>query len=98
MTKETGKTKMIPVVVCTDRRGVIFGYAAKVTMPKIRLENARFCLYWSAGGVGGLAEHGPVAADRIGATIPVMHIPDAHAVMETTDAAADAWRKVPTYV
>jgi len=37
-----------PVVVCTDKRGVIFGYTHDYNARPILLHNARMCLYWSA--------------------------------------------------
>lgn len=92
-------TKKIPVIICTDKRGVIFGYTSSDKMPAVTLENARFCIYWHAGGIGSLAASGPVSGkDRVGAVIPKASFPDVHAVFYPTQEAVSAWESIPVYV
>ncbi|MBA4282626.1 hypothetical protein [Ralstonia sp.] len=98
-TKSTAKkaapktAKAIPVVVCTDKRGVVFGYTSKPNARPIVLTNARMCLYWSAkvGGVFGLADIGPDAASKISATAPSITLEGVTAVFGMTPAAVAAW-------
>lgn len=61
-----------PVVIWTDKRGVIFGYTENVDARPIVLRNARMCLYWpsSVGGVFGLCDIGPNKESKISATLP----------------------------
>lgn len=84
------------VIVCTEHRGVFFGYASDTEGDVIALRAARVCLYWSTDvkGFMGLANGGPTAACRIGppATIAVRKIT---AVLEVTPAATAAWEAAP---
>jgi hypothetical protein len=59
------------VIVCTDKRGVIFGYCSDTSARPILLTSARMCLYWSAdvGGVFGLGEIGPNKNCKISAPL-----------------------------
>lgn len=86
-------TKAIPVVVCTDKRGVVFGYTSNPSARPVVLTNARMCLYWSAkvGGVFGLADIGPDAASKISATAPSITLEGVTAVFGMTPAAVAAW-------
>lgn len=83
----------LPVVVCTDKRGVVFGHTYDYTARPIILHNARMCLYWSAdvGGVFGLAEKGPTSGCKISATLPSIVLEGVTAVMTMDDAAVKAW-------
>ena len=82
-----------PVVVCTDKRGVVFGYTTNVEARPIKMTGARMCLYWSAdvGGVFGLADKGPTAGCKISATAPAISLEGVTAVFEVTEAAEKAW-------
>ena len=64
----TGIHPPMPVIVCTDKRGVIFGYTTNHAARPIELTDARMCLYWSAdvGGVFGPG-HEPGRVDSRGA-------------------------------
>ncbi len=82
------------VIVTTKHRGVFWGspdgYATGDEI--IHLNNARMCIYWSGRkGILGLAENGPLDADRIGATAPRIELRDITAVIGVTDKAAAAW-------
>lgn len=85
------------VVVCTDKRGVVFGYTTDATARPIQLMNARMCLYWSAdvGGVFGLADIGPTKGCKISAQVPAIVLEGITAVMLTDEKAEKAWIKAP---
>lgn len=87
----------VPVLVCTDKRGVVFGYTRDPNGEKITLTNARMCLYWSAdvGGVFGLAEKGPTKDCKISAIAPSITLSDITAVFSVDEAAVKAWTKAP---
>jgi len=82
-----------PVVVCTDKRAVVFGYCANVSARPIVLSNARMCLYWSAnvGGVFGLAEAGPNKDCKISAVSPTVSLEGVTAVFSVDPVAEKAW-------
>ena len=86
-------TKSTPVVVCTDKRGVVFGYSSNVNARPIILTNARMCLYWSSrvGGVFGLADVGPDSQSKISAVAPSIALEGVTAVFGMTKAAEAAW-------
>ncbi len=87
----------IPVVVCTDKRGVVFGYTENADARPIKLTNARMCLYWSAdvGGVFGLAECGPTKGCKISAVAPALALEGVTAVFAVEPEAVEAWAKAP---
>lgn len=93
----SGTHPAIPVVVCTDKRGVVFGYTDNVDARPVRLTNARMCLYWSAdvGGVFGLAEKGPTSGCKISATVPALTLEGVTAVFGVDDVAEKAWNGAP---
>lgn len=81
------------VLVCTDKRGVVFGETTNHAARPIVLTSARMCLYWSAdvGGVFGLADIGPTKGCKISAGVPSITLEGVTAVFEVTDAARKAW-------
>ena len=83
----------IPVVVCTDKRGVVFGYCADTTARPIKLSGARMCLYWSAdvGGVFGLGENGPTSGCKVSATLPEITLEGVTAIFTVDPSAEKAW-------
>lgn len=83
-----------PVVVCTDKRGVVFGYTTDINARPIILRDARMCLYWSAdvGGVFGLGERGPSAQSKISATLGEITLEGVTAIFAVTPAAEAAWK------
>ena len=85
------------VVVCTDKRGVVFGSTTDISARPIRLSNARMCLYWSAdvGGVFGLAEKGPSPGCKISACLPHIVLEGITAIMSMDPAAVAAWERAP---
>lgn len=84
----------IPVIVCTDKRGVVFGYTTNASARPIALTDARMCLYWSAdvGGVFGLGEKGPTSGCKISATVPGLSLEGVTAVFTVDPAAEKAWK------
>ena len=82
-----------PVVVWTDKRGVIFGYTDNAAARPITLKRARMCLYWpaSVGGVFGLCDIGPNAESKISATLPSATFEGVTGVAAVTEAAEKAW-------
>ena len=84
----------IPVIVCTDKRGVVFGYTTAQDSRPITLTEARMCLYWSAdvGGVFGLGEKGPTSDCKISATLSSLTLEGVTAVFSVDAAAEKAWK------
>jgi len=82
------------VVVCTDKRGVVFGLTYDPTARPINLSEARMCLYWSAdvGGVFGLAENGPTKDCKISAVVPTISLEGVTAIMSVDPKAEKAWK------
>ena len=90
----TGIHPPMPVIVCTDKRGVIFGYTTNHAARPIELTDARMCLYWSAdvGGVFGLGERGPTKDCKISATLPKIALEGVTAIFSVDKAAETAWK------
>jgi hypothetical protein len=84
----------IPVIVCTDKRGVVFGYTTAQDSRPITLTEARMCLYWSAdvGGVFGLGEKGPTSGCKISATLSSLTLEGVTAVFSVDATAEEAWK------
>lgn len=82
-----------PVVVWTDKRGVIFGYTDNAHARPIVLRNARMCLYWpsSVGGVFGLCDIGPNKDSKISAVLPSATFEGVTGVADVTAEAEKAW-------
>lgn len=94
---QTGTHPLRPVVIWTDKRGVIFGYTNDVSARPITLENARMCLYWnsSVGGVFGLCDQGPNKDCKISATLPSAVFEGVTGVAAVSDIAEKAWLSAP---
>ncbi len=86
-------SKERPVIVCTEYKGVFFGYADNTTGDSIHLARARMAIYWGTKrGVMELAEVGPNANSKISARADI-EVRKITAVFEVTPAAAEAWEK-----
>lgn len=85
------------VIVCTDKRGVVFGDTLDVNARPITLINARMALYWSAdvGGVFGLAEKGPTSGCKISAVAPSISLEGVTAIFTVDKKAVKAWLDAP---
>ena len=81
-----------PVIVCTDKRGVFFGYATDTSGETIKLRAARMAFYWSAnhGGVLALASEGPRDGSKIGARADI-ELRGITCVIKCADVAVKAW-------
>lgn len=91
-------TNARPVIVCTERRLVVFGYTDtdEVAPRAIRLTNARVAMRWgTTGGFGQLASTGPGKDAKIGARMPGLELTLVTAVIDVTDAAAKAFEAAP---
>lgn len=85
------------VVICTDKRGVFFGYTTKTDGDPIRLTRPRMCVYWDTAtrGVLGLAATGPTSGCRITNAPPAIELRGITAVIECSPEAVSAWEKSP---
>lgn len=95
------KSKLVPVLVTTEFKGVFFGYAPDngdlEQSEKLRLENARLVVYWSSDvrGVFGLAANGPTTGCRIGPKVPAITLFKITSVAEVSEEAANAFEGAP---
>lgn len=80
-----------PVIVCTEHRGVFFGYATDTSGETVHLKRARMAIYWgTTRGVMQLAETGPTSTSRISSRADV-DLRKVTAVFEVTAASAEKW-------
>jgi hypothetical protein len=80
-----------PVIVCTEHRGVFFGYAEDTTGDVIHLKRARMAIYFgTTKGVMQLAETGPTSSSKISARAD-LEVRKITAVFEVTPPATEAW-------
>lgn len=88
---ETSTTTSRPVIVCTEHRGVFFGYATDTSGTEIKLERARMAIsFGTTRGVMELAETGPTKSSKISARADI-DVRKVTAVFEVTTPAKDAW-------
>lgn len=81
-----------PVIVCTERRYVAFGYATDTDGSTIKLERARCAIYWgTTGGLHELAATGPTPKSRIGSVAPAITLHGVTTVLEVSADAAAKW-------
>lgn len=79
------------VIVCTEHRGVFFGYATDTSGDKIELKRARMAIrFGTTRGVMELAETGPTHNSLVSARAD-LEVRRVSAVMEVTPAAAEKW-------
>ena len=80
-----------PVIVCTEYRGVFFGYTNDTTGDTVSLKRARMAIYFgTTKGVMQLAETGPTDKSKISSRADI-EVRKATAVLEVTEAAGKAW-------
>lgn len=80
-----------PVIICTEHRGVFFGYAGDTKGQVIDLKRARMAIaFGTTRGVMELAETGPTSRSKISARAD-MEVRKVTAVFEVTPAAAEKW-------
>lgn len=79
------------VIVCTEHRGVFFGYATDTSGDKIDLKRARMAIrFGTTRGVMELAETGPTRNSLVSARAD-LEVRRVSAVIEVTPAAAEKW-------
>ena len=95
-----------PIIICTDQRVVLFGYAPNDGLTNEQmlksgavatLKRARMCVYWGKAerGVFGLASSGPGSSCRVGPPATVSS-KDIHAVLDVeSPEAVDRWESAP---
>ena len=84
-----------PVIVCTEHRGVFFGYASDTKGSEIAMKQARMAIsFGTTRGVMELAETGPTTRSKISARADI-DVRKVTAVFEVTDAAVKAWEAAP---
>lgn len=82
---------MRPVIVCTEYRGVFFGYAENTSGENIMLLRARCAIYWATTrGLFELAEIGPNEKSRISARAD-LDLRKVTAVLEVSPGAVERW-------
>lgn len=87
------KKKERPVLVCTEHRGVFFGYAEDTTGTTILLKRARMAIYFgTTRGVMELAETGPTEKSKVSARAD-LDVRKITAVMEVTPEACKKWEE-----
>lgn len=80
-----------PVIVCTEYKGVFYGWAGDTTGDTIALKGARMAIYWgTAHGVMELAETGPTSSSKVSARADI-EVRKVTAVFEVTPAARARW-------
>ena len=82
-----------PVIVCTEHRGVFFGYTTDTSGDTIDLTKARMAIYFgTTKGVMQLAETGPTSSSKISARADIQ-LRKVTSVFEVTPDATAAWEK-----
>lgn len=90
----TKKRSLRPVILCTEFKGVFFGYAEDTSGDNVYLKDARMAIDWgTTRGVMELAETGPTHSSKISAKADI-EIRKITAVFEVAPAALAAWEAV----
>lgn len=90
-TKKTTTSNGRPVIICTEYKGVFFGYATNTDGDAIKLKKARMAIaFGTTRGVMELAETGPTTGSKISARADI-EVRKITAVFEVTPAAAKKW-------
>lgn len=80
-----------PVIVCTEHRGVFFGYTDDTTGATIELKRARMAIHFgTTRGVMELAETGPTDKSKVSARAD-LQLRKITATMEVTPEATKRW-------
>ena len=80
-----------PVIICTEFRGVFFGYAEDTTGDRVHLKRSRMAICWgTTKGVMQLAETGPTPSSKISARAD-LEVRKITAVFEVAPEAVKAW-------
>lgn len=85
---------MRPVIVCTEYRGVFFGFSDDTSGDVIRLSRAKMAIKWgTTRGVMQLAHTGPTSSSVISAPADI-EVRKITAVFEVTPEALKKWEEV----
>ena len=80
-----------PVIICTEYRGVFFGYAEDTSSDTIKLKEARMAIaFGTTKGVMQLAETGPTESSKISAKADI-EVRKVTAVFEVSAEAQAKW-------
>lgn len=80
-----------PVIICTEHRGVFFGYASETSGDTINLADARMAIaFGTTKGVMQLAETGPTEHSKISAKADI-EVRKVTAVFEVSPEAKVKW-------
>lgn len=87
-------SKLIPVLITTEYRGVFFGYISEddITKTSISVKKAKMAINWGTErGVMQLAKEGPTSESKISddADIPALH--KVTAIFHVTEKAEQKW-------
>lgn len=86
--------KSRPVIICTEHRGVFFGFATDTTGDIIHLKDARMAIRWgTTKGVMQLAETGPTRDSNISAKADI-EIRKITSIFEVAPAALTVWEAI----
>lgn len=84
--------KYRPVIVCTEYRGVFFGYAADTAGDTVKLTAAKMAIrFGTTRGVLELANTGPTPSSKISMSADIL-LHKVTSVLEVTPAAEKAWK------
>lgn len=84
-----------PVIICTEYRGVFFGYATDTKGDTIDLKRARMAIYWgTTKGIMQLAETGPTNSSKISARAD-LEVRKVTAIIEVAPKAVEQWEAAP---
>lgn len=84
-----------PVIVCTEYKGVFFGYATDTSGDVIHLKRARMLIrFGTTRGLMQTAETGPTLQSKVSARAD-LEVRKITAVMEVTPDAAAVWEAMP---
>ena len=80
-----------PVIICTEHRGVFFGYATDTSGDVVKLRSARMAIYWGTSrGVMELAVTGPTNKSKLSASADI-EVRKVTAIFEVTPDATAKW-------
>lgn len=83
-----------PVIVCTEHRGVFFGYASDTSGNTVNLKDARMAIaFGTTKGVMQLAETGPTERSKISAKADI-EVRKVTAVFEVSPEAQAKWDSI----
>ena len=83
--------KQRPVIICTEYKGVFFGYTDDTSKDTVHLKKARMAIYWgTTKGVMQLADTGPTSSSKISARAD-LEARKVTAVFECSEQAVKAW-------